>query len=49
MCGGAYARPIAAFVRRNIIFNMKLSEQVLIEQMSALTRNNAAQIARGIA
>jgi hypothetical protein len=44
----AYARANAAIVRRNIIFNMKLSRLVLIEQATRRQRNNAAQIARNI-
>jgi hypothetical protein len=44
----AYARPNAAIVRRNIIFNMKLSRLVLIEQATRSQRNNAARIALNI-
>jgi hypothetical protein len=45
---GAYARPNAAIVRRNIILNMKLSRPVLIEQTAAHPRNNAARSAHNI-
>jgi hypothetical protein len=46
--GRAYARPNAAIVRRNIIFNLKLSGRIAIDQKIIRGRNNRAQIAAHI-